>query len=93
VLESLEIMKGVVMKNQKTKKMTAEQFDEHFDQGKSLKGLVEFKKVSATKLVNVDIPEWALESIDEEAIRRGVPRKSLLKMWIIDKVDHLKKLG
>lgn len=86
-------MKGNVMKNQKAKKMTVKDFDEHFDQGKSLKGLVDFKKVSTTRLVNVDIPEWALESIDEEAIRRGVPRKSLLKMWIIDKVDHLKKSG
>ncbi len=73
------------------KKMTAAEFEEYFDNGGDLRGMVKFKRVSEmNQLVNVDIPNWALASIDQEAKRRGVPRKSLIKMWIIDRVDELK---
>jgi hypothetical protein len=78
----------------KKKRMTATEFDEYVDNGGDLRGMLKFRRVAdMTQLVNVDIPNWALASIDREAKRRGVPRKSLIKMWIIDRVDELKPLS
>ena len=75
----------------KTKKMTTAEFDEYFDNGGDVGKMIKWKRVSdMNQLVNVDIPAWALACIDQEAKRRGVPRKSLIKMWIIDRVDELK---
>lgn len=42
-----------------------------------------------TKRVNVDIPVWAIKELDREATRRGITRQSLIKTWLIDKIDAL----
>lgn len=38
--------------------------------------------------VNVDFPEWMVESLDKEAHRLGITRQSLIKLWVADKLDH-----
>jgi hypothetical protein len=40
-----------------------------------------------TKRVNVDIPVWAIKELDREADRRGITRQSLIKNWLVDKID------
>jgi hypothetical protein len=42
-----------------------------------------------TKRVNVDIPVWAIKELDREAGRRGITRQSLIKTWLIDRIDAL----
>ncbi len=42
------------------------------------------------KRVNVDIPVWAIKELDREADRRGITRQSLIKTWLIDRIDSLK---
>ena len=37
--------------------------------------------------INVDFPVWMIERLDREANRLGVPRQSLIKVWI---GEHLK---
>jgi len=37
-------------------------------------------------LVNVDFPAWMVRAIDKEAVRLGVTRQSLIKMWIAEKL-------
>lgn len=44
-----------------------------------------------TKRVNLDLPPWLLKAIDEEATRRGIARQALIKHWLTDRVDELKK--
>jgi hypothetical protein len=39
------------------------------------------------KRVNVDFPEWMVESLDTEAKRIGVPRQSLIKLWIAEMIQ------
>ncbi|HWV56538.1 MAG TPA: hypothetical protein VNZ57_03620 [Longimicrobiales bacterium] len=39
------------------------------------------------KRVNVDFPEWMVGALDREARRLGVPRQSVIKMWIADRLD------
>lgn len=43
-----------------------------------------------TRRVNVDIPLWAIKELDKEAGRRGITRQSLIKTWLIDRIDALK---
>jgi hypothetical protein len=38
--------------------------------------------------VNVDFPAWVVQELDREADRIGVPRQSLIKLWI---VEHLER--
>ena len=71
--------------------MKAEEFDKIFDDGKT--DIVELLDLSSAsrpgleqKRVNVDFPTWVVESLDREANRLGVPRQSLIKMWIADRL-------
>lgn len=41
-----------------------------------------FHPNQAQKRVNVDLPVWMIERLDREAKRLGVPRQSLIKVWI-----------
>jgi hypothetical protein len=49
------------------------------------------KNPSESKRLVCDMPKWAVEMIDLEAARRGVARQALVKMWLIDILDELKK--
>ena len=67
--------------------MKAEDLDEIFDAGEEdiLPYLDLAKAVRpghAAKRVNVDFPEWMLSRLDLEADRLGIPRQSLIKVWI-----------
>lgn len=46
---------------------------------------------SFMRRVNLDLPPWLLKAIDEEANRRGIARQALIKHWLTDRVDELKK--
>jgi hypothetical protein len=67
--------------------MRAEELDKIFDDGKEdiLPYLDLAKAVRpghAAKRINVDFPEWMLSRLDLEAERLGIPRQSLIKIWI-----------
>lgn len=38
--------------------------------------------------LNLDMPEWVIQSLDKEASRRGITRQALIKTWIVDKLDY-----
>jgi Ribbon-helix-helix protein, copG family len=38
--------------------------------------------------VNVDFPEWMIESLDREARRLGVNRQSIIKVWIAERLEQ-----
>jgi len=40
--------------------------------------------------MNLDFPLWMLESLDAEANRLGVPRQSLIKVWIGERLEKPK---
>ena len=72
-------------------KIKAADFDKAFEEGDVSRYLDKKKlKVHNTiQRINVDIPKEMLHNVDQEAARIGVPRTSLIKMWI---ADHLGKL-
>lgn len=73
--------------------MKAEDLDKKFDNGEDVLEHFDLKTSSRVgleyKRVNVDFPAWMVQSIDKEAIRLGVTRQSLIKLWLADKIDHL----
>jgi hypothetical protein len=40
------------------------------------------------KRVNVDFPLWMIHLLDKEARRLGVPRQSIIKVWIADRLEN-----
>lgn len=75
-------------------KVKARKFDEEFDRGKDVTAYLDLSKVRRPGLehrrVNVDIPTWMIESLDREAARVGVPRQSLVKLWIAERLGSLR---
>ena len=40
--------------------------------------------------VNVDFPIWMIHSLDKEAKRLGVPRQSIIKVWVAERLEKKK---
>ena len=78
------------MKLNSTKKITAEEFDRIFDEGKEdvlqYADLSKAYRLGDMKRVNVDFPVWMTEALDRRAKHLGVTRQSLIKMWIAEKL-------
>ncbi len=72
--------------------MKTEQFDKKFDKGDDVSKHLDFSKATrpgrAQKRVNVDFPVWMIESLDKEAARLGVPRQSVIKVWIAERLEE-----
>ncbi|ATZ72680.1 CopG family transcriptional regulator [Idiomarina sp. X4] len=75
--------------------MKASEFDEKFDSDEDVIDELEFEKAKRPmrkqKRVNVDFPEWMLESLDEEAARIGVTRQSIIKVWLAERLEQIEK--
>ena len=73
--------------------MKAEEFDEKFDNNEDITEYLDFSKARRPgreqKRVNVDFPVWMIQSLDREADRLGVPRQSVIKFWIAERLEHI----
>jgi hypothetical protein len=90
------------MKKTKTRipnrNLTAEQFDAIVDSGADILDLLDLSTaqrfaaneerldLTPTK-VNIDFPRWMVESLDHASDRVGVPRQSLIKMWLAERLQ------
>ncbi len=78
--------------SKKKKKITAKEFDDRFDRGEDMMAYVDLNTIKLNhpiQRINVDIPKEMLQKVDTEAARIGVPRTSLIKMWI---AEHIRQL-
>ncbi|MBA4417777.1 MAG: CopG family transcriptional regulator [Syntrophus sp. (in: bacteria)] len=70
--------------------MKAEEFDKKFDEGEDVSQCLDFSKarraVQGQKRVNVDFPLWMIQLLDKEAKRLGVPRQSIIKLWVSERL-------
>lgn len=71
-------------------KVKAADFDKAFEEGDVSRFLDKSKRKTYNTIqrINVDIPKEMLHNVDQEAARIGVPRTSLIKMWIADRLAH-----
>jgi len=73
--------------------MKAKNLDKKFDSGDDIIKYLDLEKASRPgqeqRRVNVDFPEWMIESLDKEARRLGVTRQGIIKMWIAAKLKEV----
>ena len=76
--------------------MKAEEFDKIFDEGEE--DILQYLDLSKArrpgleqKRVNVDFPQWMIDQLDSESSRLGIPRQSLIKVWIAERLEHQKE--
>jgi len=73
---------------------TAKEFDKAFENGEDISQFVDYSKGQRPNLeqkrVNLDLPVWMIERLDQEAKRLGVARQAIMKMFL---AQHLEKAG
>ena len=72
--------------------MRAEDFDKKFEEGQE--DIVDDLDLSTIRRVNqeqtrinVDFPAWVVASLDREAARIGVTRQSIIKVWLVERLQ------
>jgi hypothetical protein len=72
--------------------MKAKDLDKLFDEGKDIRKHLDLSKAKRPeqdqKRVNVDFPVWMIHSLDKEARRIGVPRQSIIKLWVAERLEE-----
>ena len=73
--------------------MKAKDFDKKFDDNK--KDIIDELDLSTVKRanqsqkrINVDFPSWVIDSLDREASRVGVTRQSIIKLWLVERLEE-----
>ena len=70
--------------------MNAKDFDKKFDAGEDITKYLDVSKArrpeQEQKRVNVDFPLWMIHQLDKEAKRLGVPRQSIIKVWVAERL-------
>jgi len=73
--------------------MKTKEFDKKFDENKDISKYLDTSKVrrpgQEQRRVNVDFPLWMIDSLDKEAKRLGVPRQSIIKVWIAERLEKV----
>ncbi|WP_298439090.1 CopG family transcriptional regulator [Geobacter sp.] len=70
--------------------MKTRDFDRKFDEGEDISAELDLSKArrpeQEQKRVNVDFPLWMIHQLDKEAKRLGVPRQSIIKVWVAERL-------
>ena len=73
--------------------MKVHEFDKKFDEGKDISEHLDISKArrpkQEQKRVNVDFPLWMINLLDKEAKRLGVPRQSIIKVWVAERLEKV----
>ncbi len=71
--------------------MKAREFDKKFDEGEDISKYLDISKArrpeQEQKRVNVDFPLWMIHLLDKEAKRLGMPRQSIIKVWLAERLE------
>jgi len=71
--------------------MKAREFEKKFDEGQDISEYLDISKARRSnqdqRRVNVDFPIWMIQLLDKEAKRLGVPRQSIIKVWIAERLE------
>ena len=73
--------------------MKSKAFDKKFDDNKvDIVGDLDLSTLKRPnqeqKRVNVDFPTWVIDSLDKEAGRVGVTRQSIIKLWLVERLEE-----
>ena len=72
--------------------MKPKEFEKKFDDGQE--DILDDLELSTArrvnleqKRINVDFPAWVVDSLDREAARVGVTRQSIIKVWLVERLQ------
>lgn len=75
--------------------MKAEDFDKLFDDGMDIMAFAKMETLRSLKTneqihrrIDIDMPYWAVRQLDDTAENIGVTRQSLIKMWLVDRLNQ-----
>jgi len=73
--------------------MKANELDKIFDDDENISEFLDLSHArrpgQEQKRVNVDFPVWMIHCLDKEAKRLGVPRQSIIKIWIAERLKNI----
>ena len=73
------------------KAIKAKEIEKKFDEGEDISKYLDLSKArrpeQEQKRVNVDFPIWMINLLDKEARRLGVPRQSIIKVWVAERLE------
>lgn len=72
--------------------MKAKELDKLFDSGEDITKHLDLSTKNRPghkqRRVNVDFPDWMIQTLDREASRIGVTRQSIIKVWIAERIKE-----
>ena len=75
------------------KAIKAKEIEKKFDEGEDMSKYLDLSKArrpeQEQKRVNVDFPLWMIHLLDKEARRLGVPRQSIIKVWVAERLEKM----
>jgi len=73
--------------------MKAKDLDRKFDSGEDISFCLDISKATRLnqqqKRINLDFPVWMIRLLDKEAKRLGVPRQSIIKVWLAERLEKV----
>jgi CopG antitoxin of type II toxin-antitoxin system len=73
--------------------MKADELEKKFETGEDISEYLDLSKARRPqqdqKRVNVDFPIWMIQQLDKEAKRLGVPRQSVIKVWVAERLQKV----
>ncbi len=92
-MTSLELFQLGVHAKRRYYPVKAEQFDQKFDSNdQDITDDLDLSSVTRPnqfqKRINVDFPTWVIDSLDKEASRIGVTRQSIIKVWLVERLEQ-----
>lgn len=74
------------------KAIKAKEIEKKFNEGEDISKYLDISKARRPKQehkrVNVDFPLWMIHLLDKEAKRLGVPRQSIIKVWVAERLER-----
>jgi hypothetical protein len=71
--------------------MKPDELERRFDAGEDISKYLDLSKIrrpgQEQKRVNVDFPVWMVRCLDRVAKRLGVPRQSIIKVWVAERLE------
>lgn len=75
--------------------MKAFEFDNAFASGEDILEHLDVSSVKKpmrqSRQVNVDFPIWMVEQLDREAARLGITRQSVIKLWLSERLESVRR--
>ncbi len=74
--------------------MKAEEFDRKFDDYEDITPFLDiylaYRPENEPQAITLNLPQWMLEAIDQQAKRLGVTRESIIKVWLAERLEARK---